>query len=299
MKYFKKILPALLFGLISLSITNNAYAQKTQVGALIKQAKKAGIEQQALTDLQNRAKERGVSDQQLQAIIKTAISMSEENLPSNVVIQKSLEGFSKGIPANRIISVVRQEHQSMKQAAGIIDPWIQKSSVQQMLKHSNSQMSKQIFRNELAKATSKSIMRNMSSETINGVLSQIGNESVLSHAQPSDVVAAMGILPDLSSSANSKTSGNFVVRALKGGFNSDDLQKLPSAMRMAQQRGELPAASVLEGVLNQMKKGVPARQIIQNLINGKIGGGPPGNKPPGLGHKGNHGHSNGSNGNGS
>jgi hypothetical protein len=144
------------------------------------------------------------------------------------------------------------------------------------------------------KAASKSIMQHITSETIKKVLSQIGTESVLSNTNPTDIVAAMGILPDLSASSNAENAGSFVVRALKGGFKAEALQKLPSAIRMAKQRSELPAASILERVSNQMREGVPARQIVQNLFEGKIGGGPPGNKPNGLNKKPNNGHSQGS-----
>lgn len=294
MKCYKYISTVLIVGFLSFCATPAIFAQSREVSALIKKARKAGIEQKTLTELQSRAQEQGMNDNQLKEIIQTAISMSEENLPANVAIQKSLEGLSKGIPANRIISVVGSEHQSMREAVKIVDPWMRKAAVQNMLNRKGQSITQKSFRNELAKATSKSIMQNTSPNTIKNVLSKIGDVNVLSHTAPSDVIAAMGILPDLPVSANKKETGNFVVRALRGGFKADDLQQLPSAMKMAQQRGQLPAGSVLEGVAKQMNKGVPARQIIQNLFNGKIGGGPPGNKPKGLGHKQNHGNSNGS-----
>jgi hypothetical protein len=50
---------------------------------------------------------------------------------------------------------------------------------------------------------------------------------------------------------------------------------------------------VIEGVSKQMSGGIPAKQILQNLFNGNVGGGPPGNVPKGLGNKQNRGNSNG------
>jgi len=289
MDFYRKILLTFLIGLLSFVAAHKIYAQEANVSTLVQQAQKAGIKPEALTDLQNRAREHGVNNQQLGMIIKTAISMSDEGLPADVAIQKSLEGFSKGIPVNRIISVVQREHTSLGQAAKIVDPWMKNQQIQDMMDRSNRRMPEKTFRNELTKAASKSLMQNISSEDVNGVLSQISDKSVLSKAGPADIVAAIGIIPDLPSSAGPKASANFVVRALKGGFKANDLQKLPSAVKMAQQRSELPAASVLEGVAGQMKKGVPARQIIQNLFNGKVGGGPPGHRPKGLGPNSNHG----------
>jgi hypothetical protein len=73
-----------------------------------------------------------------------------------------------------------------------------------------------------------------------------------------------------------------IVRSLKAGFDASELQKLPAAIKMAQQRGQLPAANVIEGISHQLNAGVPAQQILQNLFDGNIGGGPPGGTPPGL-----------------
>jgi hypothetical protein len=53
-------------------------------------------------------------------------------------------------------------------------------------------------------------------------------------------------------------------------------------MNMAQRRSQLPAQAVAQGLSRQLQGGLPASQILQNLFNGEIGGGPPGNVPPGL-----------------
>lgn len=284
MKSNTKIFIALVIAVLSLVSASDLYGQETDVKTLIKQAQKSGIQQHMLTELQDRAQQRGASNQQLSTILETAISMSKENLPADVAVQKSLEGFSKGIPTNRIVAVVQQMHQSLGQAAKIVDPWMKKSTVQAMLNRTSRQMPRKEFRNELTKAASKSIMQHIPAETVQNVLSQIGDKTVMSHTGPTDIVAAMGILPDLPEAADSRKSGAFVVRALKGGFKADALQQLPSALKMAQHHSQLPAASVMERVGKQMQKGVPARQILQNLFNGKMGGGPPGQKPKGLDH---------------
>lgn len=283
MKIYTKILTALFTGLIVLFVTGNLYAQDVDINTLIQEAREAGIEQTAITELQNRARERNVTDQQLGAILNSAIQMAEENLPADAAIQKALEGLSKGVPGQRIVPVIDQVYKSMGQATAIVDPWVNKPEVQKMIDRPGQSMQKEQFRNELAKATSKSMIQNTPPDAVNGILSEIGTESILSNARPSDIIAALSILSDLPSTAERpEVSGTFIVRALKGGFRADDLQKLPSAIKMAQQRSELPAASVIEGVAEQMQGGIPARQILQNLFKGNVGGGPPGNIPKGL-----------------
>lgn len=279
MSNYRKIIIATCAVLLSLSWSGQLLAQDN-VSQLVQRAQEAGIEKQAIAELQQRSQQRGMSEQQLQQILNAAINMAGEDLPADIAIHKALEGLSKGVPGGRIASVVDRVHQSVGEAAKIIDPWMKRPEVRQMMKRSGQPMGDREFRNELAKATSKSVMQNISSESINEVLGQLASESVLSNAGPSDVVAAMGILPDLPTASNRPDqAGNFVVRALKGGFKADELQKLPSAMKMAQQRGQLPAASVIKGVANQMRNDIPAKQILQNLFNGKVGGGPPGDIP--------------------
>ncbi len=279
MKCYKNIL---ISGCLLVLVTANVLAQDN-ISALIQKAEDNGIQRSTLMELQARAQDRDMSDQQLSQIIQSAIGMSEQNLPADIAVQKALEGLSKGIPGNRIAPVIERVWQSTAQAVEVIDPWIERPEVQRMVNRSQGVMTGEKFRSDMSKAVSKSLMQNISSETVGDILNQIGTESLLSTSSPSDIVVAMGILPDLpTANEQPQISGSFIVRALKEGFKANDLQKLPSAMKIAQQRNELPAASVMEGVADQMQGGIPAKQILQNLFNGNIGGGPPGNIPRGL-----------------
>lgn len=283
MKFYKSILIILTAGVLSFGTSGLLQAQQNNSAQWMQQARDAGLEQSVLDEFQGHVSDKTISEDQLASIIGSAISMSEQDLPADIILNKALEGFSKGVPGERVVSVVGQLEQSVTKAAAIVDPWMKKPEVRQMINRSGSAMPKEQFRNELTKATSKSFMQNMSSESLTNVLDQVGSSSVLSKSGPAEVIAAMGILPDLpSSGSNSRRAGEFVVRALKGGFNANELQKLPSAMKVAQQRSQLPAASVIEGVAGQMRGNIPAKQILQNLFNGKVGGGPPGDIPKGI-----------------
>ena len=283
MKLYKYILTTLIAGVLSFGTSGVLQAQQNNAAQWMQQARDAGIEQSVLDEFQGHVNDKSITEDQLASIIRSAIAMSKQDLPADILINKALEGFSKGVPGERVVSVIGQLEQSVGKAAAIVDPWMKKPEVQQMMNRSGSAMPKERFRNELTKATSKSFMQNMSSESLGKVFDQVGSSSVLSKSGPAEVIAAMGILPDLpSSGSNPGRAGEFVVRALKGGFNANELQKLPSAMKVAQQRSQLPAASVIEGVAGQMQGNIPAKQILQNLFNGKVGGGPPGDIPKGI-----------------
>lgn len=291
MKNLKRILSGLCLLFL---ISGNLWAQ--DITEMMRQAEEAGIDKTALTDLQNRAEERGMNNQQLSQILQTAIGMSEQNLPADIAVRKALEGLSKGITGDRLVPAIERVQQSTARAVEMIEPWMEKNAdVQKMIDRSGG--SKEQFRNDMARATSKSLIQNIDAGTVSSILDEIGSESLLDDASSSDIIAAMNVLPDLPSAGNDPgKAGAFLVRALREGFKADDLHKLPSALKIAQQRSELPAASVVDGVAGQMREGVPARQILQNLFDGNIGGGPPGNVPKGLENKQNRGTGNNSNG---
>ena len=267
-------------------------AQTTSLQEVMDQARASGIEQAELQELQQRAQSRGLTDQQLIDIMRPAISLAENNLPSELIIQKALEGLSKGVPANRMQPVLNKLQQSVNQAGPMVEGWAQRQEVQKMVNKPGSGMSEQQFRNEMIKATSRGLANNISQNEIQSLLDEIGSDDITQNIEPSNAIASVGVFADLSTSTQQPdVSRSLIVRSLKGGFKTQDMQRLPAAMKVAQQRSELPAASVIEGVARQMKGGIPAKKILQNLFNGNVGGGPPGGTPPGLENKQNRGNS--------
>lgn len=277
---------------------DKVHAQDTDLSVLVERAEAMGMEQTTLSELQSRAQSRGISNEQLGQILESALSLSEQNLPGQLAIDKALEGLSKGVPGERLVPAVDRVGQGVRQAAEVVDPWMDRSEVQGLLKQSGQSMSENRFRNEMIRAASKSFVQNVPSDNVQSIFSEIGSEEIISRSTSGDLIAAVSILPDLPTTANQpKVSASFIVRALKGGFDADKLQQLPSAMQMGQQRSQLPAASIIEGVAQQMDNGTPAKQVLQNLFNGNIGGGPPGNIPKGLENRPDRGNNNRGNGN--
>lgn len=283
MNVLKYLLIAAYMGGLLWSTGGPLQAQDTGIPALIEKAEAAGIEQSAMTELRSRAQSQGMSNKQLREILESALDLSGQNLPGEVVINKALEGLSKGVPAHRILPAVHDIGEGMRRAAEIVDPWMNRSEVQQMMGRAGQSMSRNNFRGEMIRAASKSFVQNIPPGQIDRMFKEIGDKEILSERSAGDLITAVSVLPDLPTTARQpEVSASLIVRALRGGFDADKLQQLPSAMKMGQQRSQLPAASVIEGVAQQMEQGIPARQVLQNLFNGNIGGGPPGNIPPGL-----------------
>lgn len=285
MKHLKNI-QALFRTLVLMSsmlmVSVIAGAQGTELSELLQRAQKLGIEESQLLEIRNRAQQQGLNNQEIVQLIEPAVSLADQNLPSEAVFSKALEGLSKGVPANRITPVLQNIRSATREAAPVVESWMARGEVQDMIAGKEG-IPRPEFRNEMIKSVSRGFMENIPSEVMNKLLDDVADPSILAKTDPQSIAAAVRIFPDLpAASENPGRARSFLVRSLKSGFVSSDLQKLPGAMSVAQQRSQLPAAKVLEGVSNQLQSGIPAKQILQNLFNGNIGGGPPGSLPKGL-----------------
>ncbi|MGF1671927.1 MAG: hypothetical protein ACFCU6_15895 [Balneolaceae bacterium] len=257
-------------------------AQNNNLTELVNRAVSAGIDKSEFEILQTRAANSGITDDQLVQIIEPALIMAEQNLPAELVFQKALEGIAKGVPASRMIPVLDGLRQNAEQASSIVDPWLQRPEVESFLNRNREQAGIN-YRTEMLKAGVKTLSQSVPSEVLQSVLDEIGKEAVLSKTTPASILVGVNIIGDLPSTAvQPEATGTLISKTLSGGFRADDMQKLPGAMNAAQRRSQLPAASIIEGVTSQLQGGIPANQILQNLFNGNVSIGPPGNIPRGL-----------------
>lgn len=273
-----------LFGLVFLCLGLNtvALAQNENLNDLSDRAQKAGIEQESIEKLRTKAMDRGLSEQQISDVLTSAVNLAEEDLPANHLIQKALEGLSKGVPHGQMGPYINSMANATREAAGVVDPWMEKPNVKQMITAKGGAEYGRNMRNKMVETSSRAMTQNISAESVEGILSDIGEESVLSKTTPENIVSAMGILPDLPVTDQPELTRSFMTRALKGGFGAKELQKLPIAFNMAQKRSNMAAASIMQGVSDQLQNGVPANDVLKNLFNGNVGGGPPGNIPKGM-----------------
>lgn len=276
-------LTVLLIFLVPVSL----FAQDRSMHNLIERALQAGLDGDKIAEIQQRANANGISESDLAALLEPAVELSEQNLPADFVIQKMMEGFSKNIPAGRMTPVLQSIRENTPQAALLADNWIGKPEVSSFMNSVGENRSR--FRRDLISANLKSLSQNVDAEIVEGLLNELGQESILRNRSPQAVVAAVSVLPDLPASLLQEGGvRGLLARAVGNGFSASDLQKLPGAVNAAERRSQLPAAAIMNGMSNQMSNGVRANQILQNLFNGNIKGGPPrgipgrpNNAPPG------------------
>lgn len=280
---------------ILLLVPVSLFAQERSLPNLIERAIQAGLDGDRITEIEQRANISGVGDQDLVLLLEPAVELAEQNLPSDFVIQKMMEGFAKNVPAGRMTPVLQSIRDQTPEAASMADNWIGKPEVSSFMNSVGE--SRSHFRRDLISANLKSLSQNVEGDLIEGLLNELGHESILRNRSPQAVVAAVSVLPDLPASVLQEVEvRGLLARAVGSGFSASDLQKLPGAMNAAERRSQLPAASILNGMSDQIGSGIPANQILQNLFNGNINAGPPqgipgrpGNRPDNPGGRGNNG----------
>ena len=286
MKSFKQQFISLKGLLLIMFITVNpfiAMAQEGTLSDLIEQSIAVGIEQEKLHDLQSRAQSHGIADADLMAIISPAVSMAEQNLPYGMIFDKAFEGISKRVTSQQLQPILNSIAESSIEAAQLVDPWMNRPEVDRMLTRSGNRLDRDAYRNDMIKAGSKGLMNNFDRNVLESMLESVATSNAMEHTSPSGIFTAINILSDLPTAAKEPAkSARMVLNALNGGFNASELQKLPGVMNMAERRSQLPAQAVAVGFTQQLLEGLPASQILNNLFNGEIGGGPPGNLIPGL-----------------
>lgn len=250
---------------------------------LVQRASDAGIEQNRILELQERALERGITEEQLTELLEPAVALAEQNLPSEMIFQKAMEGIAKGVSSGQMMPVLQDIRHGTESVVPVVNEWIEREDVGQMIGRSEERFDRDKLREEMMKASAKAVSQQVDLELVQDLLNMLSEQGVIPSSRPSSILAAISIMPDIPSIHERPDAAKGVlVRAVQGGFTAAEMQRLPGAMNMAQRRSQLPAAAVIEGVSQQMRGGVPAADILQNLFNGNVGGGPPGNIPPGL-----------------
>lgn len=257
------------------------FSQET-LSDLLEQANAYGIEQDRIAEVQSRVESRGLSEEEFISILRPAVEMAGENLPYEMIFEKVFEGMSKGVPVQRMSPVLSSIRENASKSAQLIDRWMERPEVDEFIQRGEGRLSKSQYRSEMVKAGSKAMMHDVHEGVLIETLNSVA-EGNMEKVKPSGLLAAINILSDLPDGADAATeNARLVLKALQSGFEAGDIQKLPAAMNMAQRRSQLPASAVGKGFMQQLERGLPSERILQNMFNGEVGGGPPGDVPRGI-----------------
>ena len=279
----------------------SAQEHRQSLESTLMEAEKQGIPEQDIDNFVDRARGKNISDDEIAAMLQPAIKLAAQNLPYNLVIQKSLEGMAKGVQPTLIMKVENKLQTNTLEASHMTDDWIQKPPVQSMLARSSEQNQGNGYRNLVLATVAKVLFQDVPKNELGQLLSEMAQSDVCSKMDAKQVPMAIRILPDLATSKkHPDVSRSLIIQAIKGHFTAEQIQQLPMAMARAQQANQLPAEALAHGIGKQINEGVAPMTILQGLFEGNFPGGPPNGVPPGLNNphaKGPHGNGHGNHGN--
>ncbi len=284
MKYFNiqdtriALLIVFLIGSISFSVHQVQASERAssvsldELEKVVQRATKAGLSAQQIEDLVQRGRNKGLSNQQLVQLILPAAELSEQDLPGHIVIQKAFEGLAKGVPPNRIEPVILDLKTRIQKARDVVDPWMKKKDKEKRFLTKNGEL--RTLRNLMIEATAHALSGTLSTERVADFLNHMDNNVNEEFLNSRSVAAAVRILPDLiTTKEHPDISNKMLVNAINAGFTASEFHQLPNAMEMAQNNSRLPAKAVANGFTRQIKNGIAANQILQNLQKGNVEGG--------------------------
>lgn len=250
---------------------------------LVERARNAGIDAERIEELRNRISERGLGEEPFVRMLTPAVALAEQDMPSEVIFQKAFEGMAKNVPPARLTPLLEQIRSGTEQVRPHIEEWMGHPDVDAMLQRGEERFDREAFRREMLRVGSMASAGVTGPELVREILSTMTEQGVLRTARPSQALAAVRVAGDIpGASERPGEARQVIVRAMQSGFSADELQRLPGAMNMAMRRSQLPAAAVMEGTGRQLERGIPASDVLQNLFNGQVGAGPPGQRPGGL-----------------
>lgn len=252
---------------------------------LVTRGVRAGADAQLLEELRGRAAASGLSERETAGLLEPAVDLAERGLPTRMVLQKGLEGLSKRVPAARISGVLAELGSAVDRAGGVVDPWLEGPGVRESVRPppARGASREDPVRSTIVEGTAHAFFRGASEGTVRSLLGRIPAE--LRAREVSAITLAVGIevLPDVPlADRNPGMVADLVLEAVNAGFGAEELRELPTALRAAERRGQLPAEAVARGALKQMSEGTPAATVLENLFQGDFPGKPPFDLPPGL-----------------
>lgn len=291
---------ALGFALLVLGAPSAVFAQNPDIQDLITRGRQAGLDTKHIQTVVQRARETGLRTDVTANLLRAAVDLAEQDLPATPLLNKTLEGFSKQVPPDRLQPVVQQFRTYTEQAGQLVSQWRKRPEVRSFTGMSENSASKNKAQTRLISAIAEAQLQDLQIQNIDRFLNELPSTVERRPVPLSDVATAVSVLPDLPGSKRSpEATRRLLTAALEAGYNAESLRQLPAALRSARLASQRPANALVRGAAQAIARGTPAADVLRGLFQGSppgvgppagVGNGPPGKgpgpgKPPGQGGK--------------
>lgn len=251
---------------------------------LVRRGVAAGADAELLAELRDRAAGAGLDAAATARLLGPGVELAERELPSRAVLQKGLEGVSKGVPADRIAAVQERLQGAVERAAGLVDPWLERPGVRARLGGAVEDAdSEEGTRATVVEGVGLGLAQGAPEEALRALLDRLPEGVARERIAALEVAVGAEVMADLPlARTRPGLAAEVVANALDAGFGPAELRELPGAMQAAERRGELPADAVARAAIGGMQADLPARDVLDGLFQGGFPGDVPFELPPGL-----------------
>jgi len=272
--------------------------QPASVQALIERGQKAGIDAEFMRNVASRAEKAGLGAEQTAELLRPAVTLAEQDLPTGPLLNKALEGLAKRVPPSRMTPVLQQLQTHTEQAGGLVSTWLGRADVQRFVDGAEKGPSAE--RSRIITNVTEAQQQDVPLKNVKQFLDGLPGAVTRSSVSLSQVATAVSVLPDLpGSQSNPAVTNQLLTAALDAGYDAEALRQLPAALESTQRTTQQPALAIARGTARAIAQGTPATSVLQSLFQGSMpGGGPPAGvesgapgavpgqgKPPGRGGK--------------
>ena len=252
---------------------------------VFKRAMDAGIDADRIARMAHRAHIRDMSPEQFEQILTPVISLAEMDLPYDLLMQKAAEGMAKQVPAPGIRLVLDQMHGSVVRSVAIVDPWMERREVQQLIEAERgvrtTDEAARRYRGMLLEGASQSLQNNAHEELLREFLEEVASTSIMTKCGLASIAAGLQALSEMPVSQDSPGLGiRLMVGAMNAGFTASELRELPHALRSAHFNNQLPLESIVGSMEVMWNENIPAVHILEYLLHGNPGAGRAGFQAP-------------------
>ncbi len=246
------------------------------VQPLIEQGRTAGADADLMQTVASRAQEAGMSAEATTDLLEPALRLAEQDLPATPLLNKTLEGLAKQVPAQRMTPVLQRFQDHTQQAGVLVSKWGERAAVQRMLGESNGAPAK-AERNQLIMNIAEAQQQDLPLEHVERFLDGLPEAAQRRSIALSEVTTAVSVMPDLPAVQDRPDLGQQVLTAaLNAKYDAQSLRQLPAALEQAQQASQRPPPAIARETVQAISRGTPASNVLRNLFQGTL----PGDDPP-------------------
>lgn len=254
--------------------------EASPVQSLLTDGAQANADPALLEAVATRAEQAGLSPQQTATLLRPAVTLAQQDLPSTPLLNKTLEGLAKRVPPQRMEPVLQQLQSHTTEAGALVSSWTRRPGVQSLLTSEGEPPP--TSRNRLITSIAEARQQNVPLNRVQQFLESLPGAVRTRPVSLSNVAVAVSVLPDLPAAASSGAAQNLLTTALGAGYDAESLRQLPTALKQAQRGSARPPAALARGTARAIKTGAPASRVLQDLFRGAVPSGPPSGTAPGA-----------------